>query len=128
MSVKRLPPADAYRLVRRGARLVDLRPAEIYARAHPWMAESRPLESLASMGTPLSERAERPVVFVCRTGTVTAAHAALLARCSDGPAYAVNGGFDAWRRQGLPIETPPRSLGAQLRGALASLAQSLRAA
>lgn len=97
MTLPTLTPADARALLARGARLVDIRAADEFARARAQGAENQPLDTLADVP------GDRPVVFMCRSGMRTGANADKLAACCGGEAYLLEGGLDAWRRAGLPV-------------------------
>ncbi|WP_407924988.1 rhodanese family protein [Croceibacterium salegens] len=92
-----MTPAEARRIVADGARLVDIRSPDEFARARVPGAENRPADALAPLGC------KEPVVFMCRSGMRTSANAQKLAGCCD-EGYLLVGGLDAWRKAGLPVE------------------------
>ena len=97
-----LSPAEvATRLKIGRAVLVDVRESDEYARTHIPGALSRPLSSFESAG--LKIEPSREVVFTCRTGMRTGTNCDRLAAAVDGEAYVLEGGLDAWSRQGLPV-------------------------
>lgn len=98
MSLKTITPADARRLVERGAVLIDIRDADEHARERIPGALSRPLDALTTIAGTSS-----PVIFHCKSGNRTAANAAKLAAAANCEAYLVEGGLDAWRKAGLPV-------------------------
>ena len=98
MTCQTVSPAEARELVRRGARLIDIRDADEFARARLPGAENRPLEALQ----PIVH--DGPVVFHCKSGMRTAANAGKLAACSGGDAFIIEGGLEGWREAGLPLE------------------------
>ncbi len=98
MTLPRLSPADARRLVNAGARLIDIRGRDEFARARAPGAENRPLDELTQV------EGDAPVVFLCRSGMRTSGNAAKLAACCTGEAYILEGGLDAWKAAGLPVE------------------------
>jgi rhodanese-related sulfurtransferase len=101
MTLPMLSPADARGAIGAGARLVDIRGADEYAREHIPGALNLPLDRIGDL-----TRDERPVVFHCRSGMRTAANAAQLADAArGGPAYLLQGGIDAWRGAGHPTVT-----------------------
>ena len=61
-------------------------------------AENRPLDELTQV------EGDGPVVFLCRSGIRTSANAPKLAACCEGQAYILDGGLDAWKAAGLPVE------------------------
>jgi rhodanese-related sulfurtransferase len=98
MTLPTLTPAEARAKLAQGARLIDIRGRDEFARARAPGAENRPLDELGPLG------GDTPVVFVCRSGMRTSANAPKLAGCCEGEAYLVEGGLDAWRAAGLPVE------------------------
>jgi len=98
MTLPKLSPADARRLADSGARLIDIRGRDEFARARAPGAENRPLDELRQV------EGDGPVVFLCRSGMRTSANAPKLAACCEGEAYILEGGLDAWKAAGLPVE------------------------
>jgi rhodanese-related sulfurtransferase len=98
MTLPTLSPAEARRLAGQGARLIDIRGRDEFARIRAPGAENRPLDELGPLD------AEGPVVFLCRSGMRTAGNADKLAGCCIGEAYILEGGLDAWKAAGLPVE------------------------
>ncbi len=98
MSMKTISPQEARRLAEQGAKLVDIRGADEFARARAVGADNRPLDALGRI------ESEGPVVFMCRSGMRTGANAPRLEACCGGEAYLLEGGLDAWRKAGLPVE------------------------
>jgi rhodanese-related sulfurtransferase len=96
-ALKTLTPAEARRLVEGGARLVDIRNPDEFARARLPGAENRPVDSL----TPVE--GDQPVIFLCRSGMRTQANADKLAACC-AEGYLLEGGLEGWRKAGLPVE------------------------
>lgn len=97
MTLPKITPAEARRLVSGGARLIDVRSPDEYARARIPGSENRPIDSIGRVGDAPA------VVYHCRSGMRTAANASQLAQASDCPAYLLEGGLDAWRAAGLPV-------------------------
>lgn len=104
MSLPTLSPTDAARLLReQGALLVDVRGADEHARARIPGALNLPLDQLDEAA--LAAHAGKPVLFHCRSGMRTAGNAPKLAACAGNmQAFIVEGGLDAWRKAGLPVE------------------------
>ena len=103
MTLAPISPLAAHRLQREGARLVDIRPADEYARSHPAGAENLPVDRLQRI------EGDGPVIFLCRSGMRAGANAARLAGACPAGAYALEGGLDAWRAEGLPVEADRRA-------------------
>lgn len=98
MSLPIIPADQAARLVQSGGRLIDIRSADEFARAHAAGAVNRPVDQLGAI------EGDGPVVFLCRSGMRTSAHSAKLAASVPGEAYCLDGGLNAWRAAGLPVE------------------------
>ncbi|WP_298166027.1 rhodanese family protein [Novosphingobium sp.] len=97
MTLPRITPTETRRLMASGARLIDIRSPDEFARARIPGSENRPIDAIGRVGDAPA------VVYHCRSGMRTAANAELLAAASDCPAYLLEGGLDAWRTAGLPV-------------------------
>jgi rhodanese-related sulfurtransferase len=98
MTLATLSPAQARAAVDAGARLVDVRGTDEHARERIPGALNIPLDRIGDLPCD-----GRPVVFHCKSGMRTAAHAAQLGAAAGGsPAYILAGGIDAWRQSGQP--------------------------
>lgn len=95
MTIATLSPAEARALIAQGARLIDIRDADEYAREHIPDAELVPLASLTN-GATLNARAGETVIFHCQAGSRTQNNAIRLAAAA-APAQAslLAGGFRA---------------------------------
>lgn len=100
MPIPAITAAEADRLVRSGAVLIDIRDADEHARERIPAAKLVPLAQIGR--TPLPEGA-KTVVFHCRSGNRTGANAARLSGAAGCDAYILEGGLDAWKRAGLPV-------------------------
>lgn len=98
MTCYTISPAHARRLVSEGAKLIDIRGADEFARARLPGAENRPLDALGTVAH------DGPVVFHCKSGMRTTANADRLAAAAPGEVYIVDGGLEGWRKAGLPVE------------------------
>lgn len=104
MSLPTLSPLEAKRLLDEGATLVDVREADEHARERIPGARN---VALSDIDRAQFEAGPNGVLlFHCKSGMRTLGHAPLLAaKAGEGcEAYLVEGGLDAWRRAGLPIE------------------------
>ena len=99
MSLSKITPHDAKRLINEGAVLVDIRRADEHAREYIPGSRNVPLGSGARFD------GKAPIVFHCRTGMRTSVNEEALAAAANGQAYILDGGLDAWKLAGLPVAT-----------------------
>ena len=98
MTCQRIDPKQARAAMKAGARLIDIRAADEHARDRIPGASNIPLDRLGDFASD-----GLPVIFHCRSGMRTEAHAADLARAAgDVPSFILAGGIDAWRGAGEP--------------------------
>ena len=99
MTLATLSPADTRAAVDAGARLIDIRGSDEFARERIPGATNLPLDQISNL-----PRDGRAVVFHCKSGMRTAANVAqLVAAAGSAPAYILGGGIEAWRQAGQPI-------------------------
>ena len=96
-----ISPNRAAELLREGAQGVDVR--EGYERDAGHIADTLHIEldQLSARAQELDR--ERPIVFVCRTGSRSALAAQAFAAAGF-DAHNLDGGLQAWVKDGLPIE------------------------
>ncbi|OWT60146.1 rhodanese family protein [Candidimonas nitroreducens] len=102
MSLKSITPEAAQALLDQGAVLVDIRGADEYARERIGKARHIPMQQLAGGAQRLD--GATAVIFHCRSGARTRANAQALQACAKCDAYMLEGGLDAWKKAGLPLE------------------------
>ena len=103
MTIATLTPAEAQAQIAWGARLIDIRDADEYAREHIPDAELVPLATLTS-GAPLNARAGETVIFHCQAGSRTQNNAIRLAAAAAlAQACLLAGGIQAWKAAGLLV-------------------------
>lgn len=101
--LKTIAPERATELMRQGAVLIDVREADEHAREHIPGARHHALTRLEEK-TPVRP-GDGVVVFHCRTGARTMGNAARLAAAAQScEAYILEGGIDAWKKAGLPVQ------------------------
>jgi rhodanese-related sulfurtransferase len=98
MSLPKISAEEAKRLIDQGAVLIDIRGPHEHAGERIPGAQNRPLGQAMSLET------SGPIVFHCKSGQRTAANAPSLAQLANCEAYILDGGIDAWKRAGLPVE------------------------
>jgi rhodanese-related sulfurtransferase len=105
---RRLSPAVAYELLRDNpdVLVLDLRPAAAFVsdRGHLRRARSAPLGQLAELLAELVTYREETVLAYCDTEACAAAGMELLAGAGFVNALLMEGGIDAWIRQGFKTE------------------------
>lgn len=121
MSLPTITASDALRLLAAGATLVDVREADEHARERAPGAVNAPLSRLDDAQLP-----DGIVIFHCKSGARTMAAAPRLAAKAgqNCEAYVVDGGLEALRRAGAPVErhrTQPLELQRQVQIGVGSL-------
>ncbi len=107
--MKTIDSRSAHALVEQGALLVDIRDPDEHARERIPGACCIPLARLGS-APELATAQGRALVFHCRSGTRTRTNASILcAAAGNCDAYVVEGGLDAWKQAGLPVERDARA-------------------
>lgn len=96
-SIRLVGPEEAAGMMRKGARLVDIRDPGEHARERIAQAMNIPLQGLAPI------KGDSPVVFHCRSGNRTNVNAARLSEACEGEAILMSGGIEAWKAAGLPV-------------------------
>lgn len=90
MSLSLISPQQANALIKEGAKLIDIRDPDEYAREHIPAARSIPLDSLPGG---LNAAPGETVIFHCQSGTRTSNNAARLAQAAlPAQAFVVEGG------------------------------------
>lgn len=96
------PNIAADRLKAGSAILIDIREPDEYAREHIPGAISLPVSALHAAD--LTLEADQHAIFHCKSGRRTDTHCIRLAQHVEGDAFVLDGGLEAWRADGLPIE------------------------
>ncbi len=100
-----LGPADAVRLINRGATVLDIRPAAQFAEGHIVGARNLPLDRFGEQLESLAKKKDRPVLVCCEMGNSGVKAAAALRQAGFSQVLNMKGGLMAWRRENLPLET-----------------------
>jgi rhodanese-related sulfurtransferase len=108
MSLPRIRPAEALRLLQQGATLVDIREADEHAREKIIGAHHLPLSKLDEANLALHEG--KPIIFHCKSGARTVGNTSRLVQKVSGSceAFVIEGGLDAWKKAGLPVAVDRR--------------------
>lgn len=99
MTLKHINAAEARKLVDGGALLVDVREANEYLGENIPGARNEPLSRIAG-----ADLGGGPVVFHCKSGARTRMNAAALAQIAGGDVYILDGGIEAWKAAGFPVQ------------------------
>ncbi|WP_422023124.1 rhodanese family protein [Pyruvatibacter mobilis] len=105
MSLHPLTPEDAKLRIAGGARLVDVRERDEHLRERiagaACVPAARVPQDLDAEGS--------EIIFHCRSGARTAAHAPQLAGAAGGRAYVLAGGIEAWKKAGFETQRTPKA-------------------
>lgn len=108
MTLKAIDPRTLERRLTDGsAVLIDIREPDEYAREHIAGARLVPLSTVDVHD--FGPKHDQVLVFQCKSGARTAAHAGRLAAKPCREAYVLVGGLDAWKAAGLPTEIDCRT-------------------
>ena len=88
----------------KNALVLDVRETREYANGKLPGATHIPLSQMASRAGELAKHASRPVIAYCARGQRSRLAASALAKAGFADIYHLNGGIDAWRAAGLPVE------------------------
>ena len=93
---------QATQLLNKGkAVILDVRSAEEFAAGHLRSAKNIPLKELAAKMGQLDK--SQPVLVVCAAGVQSVKGAVQLTQAGFAEVYSLEGGFEAWHSQGLPV-------------------------
>jgi rhodanese-related sulfurtransferase len=100
--LKTISADRAAALIKQGAVLIDIREADEHAREHIPGARHHALSRI-DVQSP-AQAGDDVLVFHCRSGARTKGNAARLAAASGGcETYILEGGIEAWKKAGLPV-------------------------
>lgn len=96
-------PADAVRLINKGALVIDVRTPEEFQSGHIVNARNIALEKIQSEGDPVNKQKNKVLLTVCANGTGSGRAAALLRKAGYGSTFSVKGGLTGWLAENLPV-------------------------
>jgi len=102
MSVQTLTPGQVEQMLLNGAILIDIRRTAEFNREHIPQARSNPLATLEPESLTLPP--DSPIIFHCQAGHRTRLYAARLEQSAQTDIFILEGGINAWKRSGLPVE------------------------
>lgn len=106
MTIPHISPEQAKKLLDAGAVLVDVREPDEHARERIPEAKLIPISRFASEELTLDDATA--VIFHCRSGNRTRAHAQTLKSGASCQVYCLDGGLEAWKKAGLPVDLDRR--------------------
>ena len=89
---------------RNDALVIDLRPADEFAKGHVLGARSLPLADLERRAAELEKHKAKPVIVYSGDPNRAGGAVALLRKLGFGSVHNLAGGFAAWQQAGLPVE------------------------
>ena len=100
---QRLSPQEAKEMIEKGGvQFIDVREPGEYAEGHAAGARLMPLNTILT--NPKQVGQDQPTVFICKVGQRSALAAEMAAATGHTNVYNVEGGTDAWKEAGLPME------------------------
>ena len=93
------------KLINADAAVIDLRPAEAFARGHIVGARNIPHDELDDSLEKLKRFKSKPIVAVCDAGMTSAKVVTRLRRDGIDNVYGIKGGINAWTEASLPLVT-----------------------
>jgi rhodanese-related sulfurtransferase len=102
---KEVGPVQAVQLInRRDAVVIDVRDAAEFKSGHIPNARHVPQGQLPNRMKDLEKVKAKPIILTCATGTRSRAASALLQKNGHPEVYSLQGGLNAWRQAGMPLE------------------------
>ncbi len=124
MSIPLITASAANQRLAEGAVLVDIRDTDEHARERIAQARTIPMARMSAAA--LAAQGNGALIFCCRSGQRTQMNApALQNACGSREAYLLDGGLNAWKAAGLPVQadaSQPLELMRQVQIAAGSLA------
>ncbi|MGF6758560.1 rhodanese-related sulfurtransferase [Paraburkholderia sp. GAS42] len=99
-----LSAAEATQLInRRNAVVIDLRPAEDFAKGHLPSARHIEFAELQAKVGQLVKNKSNPVLLVCQTGQQSHKAARVVQDAGYAEVHVLQGGLNAWQQAGMPV-------------------------
>jgi rhodanese-related sulfurtransferase len=95
-------PADAVRLINKGALVIDVRKPEEFDNGHIVNARNVPLDRLRDDNA-ISKQKSKILLAVCADGTSAGRAAGHLRKAGYENAFSLKGGIAGWRTDNLPL-------------------------
>jgi rhodanese-related sulfurtransferase len=98
-----ISPADAVRLINKGALVIDIRKPEDFAQGHIVNARNIALERLAKDDDVINKQKNKILLAVCGDGASSGRAAGLLRKAGYENTFSLKGGLAGWRADNLPL-------------------------
>lgn len=95
-------PADAVRLINKGALVIDVRKPEEFEQGHIVNARNIPLERV-EQGEEVAKKRNKILLAVCADGSRSGRAANRLRKAGYENAFSLKGGLAGWRAENLPL-------------------------
>lgn len=102
MTISLLTPGQTEQMLLNGAVLIDIRRPSEFNKEHIPQARSVPLALLEPES--LDIPADSAIIFNCQTGHRARLYANRLEQSAQNDIYILDGGINAWKQAGLPVE------------------------
>jgi rhodanese-related sulfurtransferase len=101
--VTHVTPADAVRLINKGALVIDVRKPEAYQAGHIVNARNVVLDRLKGEEDAIAKKKDKVLLAVCENGGLSGKAANLLRKAGYPNAFSLKGGILSWRADNLPL-------------------------
>jgi rhodanese-related sulfurtransferase len=98
-----ISPADAVRLINKGALVIDIRKPEDFEQGHIVNARNIALERLAKDDDAIHKQKNKILLAVCGDGASSGRAAGLLRKAGYENTFSLKGGLAGWRADNLPL-------------------------
>jgi rhodanese-related sulfurtransferase len=98
-----ISPADAVRLINKGALVIDIRKPEDFEQGHIVNARNIALERLAKDDDAINKQKNKILLAVCGDGASSGRAAGLLRKAGYENTFSLKGGLAGWRADNLPL-------------------------
>lgn len=106
-------PQDAVKLINADAAIIDLRPAEAFARGHIVNARNVPHDELDDKLEKITRLKGNAIVAVCESGMTSGKIVSRLRQQGIDNVYGLKGGISAWTEASLPLVSSRKTGGGQ---------------
>jgi rhodanese-related sulfurtransferase len=101
--VTHVSPADAVRLINKGALVIDVRKPDAFGAGHIVNARNIDLDQLKGEEATIAKKKDKIWRAVCDIGGVSGMAAGLLRKAGYPNAFSLKGGLSGWRADNLPL-------------------------